>query len=65
MPIILEKIPNTIKLQISRKLEKKINIEKILSAINLEITTRENFTVLVAKKKIQLLLPVHYMPKQD
>ena len=47
MPIILEKLPNTIKLQISRKLGKENwNIEQFLSAINQEITTRESFKYL-------------------
>ena len=44
VPIILEKVPNTIKLQISRKLGKENwNIEQFLSAINQEITASENF----------------------
>ena len=44
VPIILEKLPNTIKLQISRKLGKKNwNIKQFLSAIYQEITARENF----------------------
>ena len=43
VPIILEKLPNTIKLQISRKLGKENwNIEQFLLAINQEITVREN-----------------------
>ena len=47
VPIILEKLPNTIKLQSSRKLEKENwNIEQFLSAINQEITARENFEYL-------------------
>ena len=47
MPIILEKLPNTIKLQISRKLGKENwNIEEFLSAINQEITARENIEYL-------------------
>ena len=47
MPIILEKLPNTIKLQISRKLGKENwNIEQFLSAINQEITARENLEYL-------------------
>ena len=47
VPIILEKLPNTIKLQISRKLGKENwNIEQFLSAINQEITTRESFKYL-------------------
>ena len=45
--IILEKLPNTIKLQISRKLGKENwNIKQFLSAINQEITARENFEYL-------------------
>ena len=44
MPLILEKLPNTIKLQIRRKLGKKNwNIKQFLSAIYQEITARENF----------------------
>ena len=47
VPIILEKLPKTIKLQIRRKLEKENwNIEQFLSAINQEITARENFEYL-------------------
>ena len=47
VPIILEKLPNTIKLQISRKLGKENwNIKQFLSAINQEITARENFEYL-------------------
>ena len=47
VPIILEKLPKTIKLQISRKLGKEDwNIEQFLSAINQEITARENFEYL-------------------
>ena len=47
VPIILEKLPNTIKLQISRKLGKENwNIEQFLSAINQQITARENFEYL-------------------
>ena len=47
VPIILEKLPNTIKLQISRKLGKEnCNIEQFLSAIKQEITARENFEYL-------------------
>ena len=47
MPITLEKLPNTIKLQISRKLGKENwNIEQFMSAINQEITARENLKYL-------------------
>ena len=47
VPIILEKLPNTITLQTSRKLGKENwNIEQFLSAINQEITARENFEYL-------------------
>ena len=47
VPILLEKLPNTIKLQISRKLGKENwNIKQFLSAINQEITARENFEYL-------------------
>ena len=43
----LEKLPNTIKLQISQKLGKENwNIEQFLPAINQEITARENFEYL-------------------
>ena len=43
----MEKLPNTIKFQISRKLGKENwNIEQFLSAINQEITARENFEYL-------------------
>ena len=42
--IILEKLPNTIKLHFSRKLgNENWNIEQFLSAINQKITARENF----------------------
>ena len=42
--IVLEKVPNVIHLQISRKLGKNNwNIEEFLVAINAEITTRENY----------------------
>ena len=44
MPIILEKLPNKIKLQIGRKSGKENwNIEQFLSAISQQITARENF----------------------
>ena len=44
MAIILEKLPNTIKLHFSRKLgNENWNIEQFLSAINQKITARENF----------------------
>ena len=47
MPIILEKLPNKIKLQIGRKSGKKNwNIEQFLSAISQQITARENFEYL-------------------
>ena len=67
VPIILERLPNTIKLQISRKLGKENwNIEQFLSAINQEITARENFEYLKQNSfDSKTLLPVHYMPKQD
>ena len=43
----MEKLPNTIKLQISRKLGKENwNIEQFLSVINQEIAARENFEYL-------------------
>ena len=46
VPIILEKLPNTIKLQSSRKLEKENwNIGQFSSAINQEITARENVNI--------------------
>ena len=45
--IVLEKVPNVIHLQISRKLGKNNwNIEEFLVAINAEITTRENYQFL-------------------
>ena len=44
IPIILERLPNTIKLQISRKLGKENwNIEQFLLVIHEEISARENF----------------------
>ena len=47
VPIVLEKLSNTIKSQISRKLGKENwNIEQFLSAINQEIVARENFEYL-------------------
>ena len=47
VPIISERLPNTIKLQISRKLGKENwNIEQFLSAINQEITARDNLEYL-------------------
>ena len=47
VPIMLEKLPNTMKLPISRKLEKENwNKEQFLSAINHEITARKNFEYL-------------------
>ena len=47
MPIILEKLPSKIKLQICQKLRKKNwKIEKFLSANNQEITAREYFEYL-------------------
>ena len=47
MHIMMEKLPNTIKLQISRKLgEENWNIEQFLSTINQKITAKENFEYL-------------------
>ena len=44
VPIILEKLPNKIKLQIGWKSGKENwNIEQFLSAISQQITARENF----------------------
>ena len=44
IPIILERLSNTIKLQISRKLWKENwNIEQLLLVIHKEISARENF----------------------
>ena len=69
VPNILQKLANTIKLQISRKSGKENwNIEQFLSAINQEITATENFeylnkTVSIAKKKVKILLPVHSCPR--
>ena len=46
VPNILEKLPNTIKLQISRKLGKENwNIEQLLSTVNQKIITRKNFDI--------------------
>ena len=46
VPIILEKLPNTIKLQISRKLGKENwNIEQFLSAINQELPQGKILTI--------------------
>ena len=47
IPIVLEKLPNVIRLQISCKLGKNNwNIEEFLVAINAEITARENYEFL-------------------
>ena len=47
IPIILEKLPNTIRLQISRKLGKENqDIEKFLKTINQEIIARESYEFL-------------------
>ena len=44
IPIILERLPNAIKLQISCKLGKEnLNIEQFLLVIHEKISTRENF----------------------
>ena len=70
VPNILEKLPNTIKLQISRKLGKENwNVEQLLSTVNQKIITSKNFdiwnkTVSIGKRKVKILLPVHYMSKQ-
>ena len=46
VPNILEKLPNTIKLQISRKLGKENwNIEQLLSTVNQKIITSKNFDI--------------------
>ena len=43
MPVILEKLPSTVKLQIGRKLAKENwNIVQFLSAINQEISAKGN-----------------------
>ena len=65
LPVILEKLPNTIKSQISRKLGKENwNREQFLSAINQEITARGNFEYFDVKRKIKISPPVRYMPRQ-
>ena len=47
IPIILERLPNTIKLEISRKLgEENWNIQQFLLVIHEEISARENFEYL-------------------
>ena len=47
IPIVLERLPNTIKLEISRKLgEENWNIEQFLLVIHEEISARENFEYL-------------------
>ena len=47
IPIVLEKLPNVIRLQISRKLGKdNWNIDEFIKAINSEITARENYEFL-------------------
>ena len=47
IPIILEKLPNMIKLQISRKLESgNWNVQDFLACINEEILARENYEYL-------------------
>ena len=51
IPIILERLPNTIKLEISRKLgEENWNIEQFLLVIHEEISARENFEYLKQNK---------------
>ena len=47
IPIILEKIPNVIRLQISWELEKENwNIDKFLQCVSREITARESYEFL-------------------
>ena len=51
IPIILEKIPNVIRLQISRQLGKENwNIDEFLQCINREITARESYEFLKNEK---------------
>ena len=51
IPIILEKMPNIIRLQISRQLGKENwNIDEFLQCINREITTRETYRFLKNEK---------------
>ena len=52
IPIILEKIPNVIRLQISRQLGKENwNIDEFLQCINREITARESYEFLKNEKR--------------
>ena len=51
IPIILEKIPNVIRLQISRQLGKENwNIDEFLQCINREISARESYEFLKNEK---------------
>ena len=68
---MLEKLPNTIKLQISRKLERENEKQKnfcqqlIRKLLQEKILKIKKKTVSTAKKKAQFLLPVYCMPEQD
>ena len=68
IPIILERLPITIKLQISRKSGKENwNIEQFLLVIHGEISAKENFEYLrqndFDKKELNNLLLVRCVPK--
>ena len=71
VPFMLEKLPNTIKLQISRKLERENEKQKnfcqqlIRKLLQEKILKIKKKTVSIAKKKAQFLLPVYCMPEQD
>ena len=66
VPVILEKLPNTVKLQISRKLAKENwNIVQFLSAINQEISARGNFEYLKQNSSDSKEEEKNYMPKQN
>lgn len=58
IPLILEKLPNVIRLQISRKLGKENwDIEEFLACINTEIIARENYEFLKQKNDGETPLP--------
>ena len=64
IPIILEKIPNIIRLQISRQLRKENwNIDEFLQCINQEITARESYEFLKMEKvkRKTVFQTVHYI----
>ena len=68
VPFILEKLPNTIKLQISRKLErgngkqKNFCLQLIRKLLQEKILKIKKKTVSITKKKAQCLLPVYCIP---